>query len=145
MTDIQNEQSKTEFTDELDKLIRRVIDKVFEYEGIVPRGVSVLITDDDNIKSLNGQYRGKNAPTDVLSFPLFDENGTLDDAELGDIVISLERAASQAAEYGHSLNREVAFLTAHSMLHLMGYDHEETEDEMFERQEEILKSLNITR
>jgi len=145
MTDIQNEQDKIEFTAEMDKLIRMVIDKTLEFEGIEPLGVSVLITDDEKIHELNRQYRGKDAPTDVLSFPLYDDEGYLDEEELGDIVISLERAKLQAEEYGHSLNREIAFLTAHSMLHLLGYDHENGETEMFEKQEEILNILGIKR
>lgn len=145
MTDIQNEQTKIEFTPELDKLIKNVIDKAFVCEGVEARAVSVLITDDEYIRELNRQYREKDSSTDVLSFPLYDEEGELDADELGDIVISLERAAAQAEEYGHSIEREVAFLTAHSMLHLMGYDHEEGEDEMFSKQEEILKQLDIRR
>ena len=81
----------------------------------------LLFTDDDNIRRLNAQFRGVDAPTDVLSFP----SGV--DDYLGDIAISLDRAQRQADEIGQSLAREVAFLTAHAMLHLFGYDHE-TED-----------------
>ncbi len=145
MTDIQNEQNKMAFTPGLDKLIRRVADAAFAAEGVTPRLVSVVVTDDAAIQTLNREYRGKDTPTDVLSFPLYDEDGTLDADALGDIVISLERAAAQAEAYGHSLEREVAFLTAHSMLHLMGYDHEDGEDEMFARQEAILAGLGLTR
>lgn len=145
MTDIQNSQDKVEFTKELEDTISAVIDKTFEYEDIEPRSVSVLITDNEEIHSLNAEYRQKDAPTDVLSFPLFDEFGNLDYYELGDIVISLERAKAQAEEYNHSLKREVAFLTAHSMLHLLGYDHENGEQEMYVKQEEILNLLGITR
>ena len=145
MTDIQNSQNKVEFTPELEETINIVIEKTFEYEGVDPRNVSVLITDNEEIHALNREYRQKNAPTDVLSFPLFDEDGTLDEEELGDIVISLERAKSQAEEYNHSLKREVAFLTAHSMLHLLGYDHENGEQEMSVKQDEILNQLGITR
>ena len=145
MNDVQNSQSKVDFTEELENTINIVIEKVFEYEDVEPRNVSVLITDNDEIQGLNLEYRGKDAPTDVLSFPLFDEEGILDDEELGDIVISLERAAAQAEEYNHSLKREVAFLTAHSMLHLLGYDHENGEQEMYVKQDEILNELGITR
>lgn len=145
MNDIQNSQNKIDFTPELEEAINIVIDKVFEYEDVEPRNVSVLITDNEEIHGLNLEYRGKDAPTDVLSFPLFDEEGNLDDEELGDIVISLERAAAQAQEYNHSLKREVAFLTAHSMLHLLGYDHENGEQEMYVKQDEILNELGITR
>lgn len=145
MNDIQNSQDKVEFTPELEETINTVIAKVFEYEDVEPRNVSVLITDNDEIQGLNLEYRQKDTPTDVLSFPLFDEEGNLDEYELGDIVISLERAVSQAEEYNHSLKREVAFLTAHSMLHLLGYDHENGEQEMYVKQDEILNQLGITR
>ena len=78
---------------------------------------------------------------------MYDDEGNLDPDELGDIVISLERAKLQAEEYGHSIERELAFLTAHSMLHLFGYDHieEDEQKEMFAKQEEILKKLGLTR
>lgn len=145
MNDIQNSQSKVDFTAELEETINIVIEKVFIYEDVEPRNVSVLITDNEEIQGLNLEYRQKDAPTDVLSFPLFDEDGRLDDEELGDIVISLERAKAQAEEYNHSLKREVAFLTAHSMLHLLGYDHENGEQEMYIKQDEILNELGITR
>lgn len=145
MNDIQNNQNKVDFTPELEETINIVIEKVFEYEDVEPRNVSVLITDNEEIHGLNLEYREKDAPTDVLSFPLFDEDGNLDDEELGDIVISLERAVAQAEEYNHSLKREVAFLTAHSMLHLLGYDHENGEQEMYVKQDEILNELGITR
>ena len=145
MTDIQNSQNKVDFTTELEETIYAVVDKTFEYEDVEPLSVSVLITDNEEIHQLNLQYRQKDAPTDVLSFPLFDEDGNLDEEELGDIVMSLERAQTQAEEYNHSLKREVAFLTAHSMLHLLGYDHENGEQEMYTKQEEILNLLGITR
>lgn len=145
MTDIQNNQDKVIFDDELYDTITAVVDKTFEYEKTEPLNVSVVITDNEEIRELNLKFRGKDAPTDVLSFPMFNEDGSLDDTELGDIVISLERAKSQSEEYNHSLRREVAFLTAHSMLHLLGYDHENGETEMYEKQEEILTLLGITR
>ncbi len=147
MTDIINEQAKLEFTTELSKLIEKVVDSAFDYEGIEKINVSVLICDDKEIHRLNKQFRDMDKPTDVLSFPMYDDDGNLDPDELGDIVISLERAKKQAEEYGHSLNREVAFLTAHSMLHLFGYDHidEAEREEMFFKQEEILNGLGVTR
>lgn len=142
MIDIQNTQSKVEFTKMMDKAIRLAVKETLKYEGIEPIGVSVLITDNEMIQSLNMQYRKIDAPTDVLSFPLYDEQGILDE-ELGDIVISLEKAQQQAAEYGHSTEREIAFLTVHSVLHLLGYDHTEDETEMFRRQKEIIKRLEL--
>jgi probable rRNA maturation factor len=97
--------------------------------------VCLLFTDDDNIRRLNKQYRDKDSVTDVLSFPSEEEGF------LGDIALSLPRAAEQAREFGHSEEREAAFLVAHSMLHLFGYDHEteEQEKEMREKQREIMK------
>jgi probable rRNA maturation factor len=98
-------------------------------------GVSLLFTDDDNIRRLNKEYRNKDAVTDVLSFPAEEEGF------LGDIALSLPRAAQQAKEFGHSEEREAAFLVAHSMLHLCGYDHETEQDEsvMRGKQRDIMK------
>ena len=116
--------------------------------------VSVTFTSDEGIRELNKRFRGKDTPTDVLSFPLFDYEGETDEPpidelanNLGDIVISLERAMAQANEYGHSFEREVAFLTAHSMLHLLGYDHERSEAEdadMRARQNAIMEALGLS-
>jgi probable rRNA maturation factor len=119
----------------------------------------LLFTDDGTIKEYNSRFRQIDRATDVLSFPFFSfENGKTevgaadidpdtDMADLGNIVISVERAARQAEEYGHSLKREIAFLTAHSCLHLLGYDHETEKDaKMMEKlQEEMLRGLGITR
>ena len=141
MTEILNAQSKIAFTEKEEGIITRVIDAVFRERAMPPAGVSVLITDDEGIAELNRGYRGKDAPTDTLSFPLEEQD------ELGDIVISLERAAAQAKEYGHSPDREIAFLSAHSMLHLLGFDHQtpEEEAEMFGLQEKILNTLGFKR
>ena len=100
--------------------------------------ISLLITDDETIHQLNKEYRQKDRPTDVLSFPMED------DIMLGDIVISLDTAKKQALERDINVDREVAFLFIHGLLHLLGYDHEtsvEDEKEMFALQEEILKKL----
>ncbi|MBQ2754526.1 MAG: rRNA maturation RNase YbeY [Clostridia bacterium] len=147
MTDITNNQNKIEFTKEFEQLINYTVKASFQYENIPEISVSVLICDDEEIHELNRQYRDIDRPTDVLSFPMYDDEGNLDPDELGDIVISLERAKLQAEEYGHSIERELAFLTAHSMLHLFGYDHieEDEQKEMFAKQEEILKKLGLTR
>ena len=124
-------------------LVKRAITAALWQEGY--RGsaeVSVTFTDDEAIRELNKQFRDKDASTDVLSFPM-DEDDTL-----GDIVISVEHAIAQAEEYGHPLEREIAFLTVHSVLHLLGWDHERSEDEekaMFLRQEEILSSIGQKR
>ena len=114
--------------------------------------ISPTFVDYEGIRELNRTYRDKDAATDVLSFPLYDFHGgetPLGDGrvELGDIVLSLERAREQAAELGHSYEREAAFLCVHSVLHLLGYDHErspEDEEIMCERQREIMKKLKLT-
>ncbi len=148
----RNEQKKETVTPSLRALIRRAIKASLEYEkvGFVPE-VSVTFTDNEGIRELNASHRNIDRPTDVLSFPLFEKEdltSATDGDALGDIVISLERAREQANEYGHSFEREVAFLTVHSMLHLLGYDHEiseEDEKKMFFRQEEILKTIGLNR
>ena len=147
MTDITNNQNKIEFTKEFEQLINDTVKASFQYENVPEISVSVLICDDEEIHELNRQYRNIDRPTDVLSFPMYDDEGNLDPDELGDIVISLERAKLQSEEYGHSIERELAFLTAHSMLHLFGYDHleEDEQKEMFYKQEEILRKLGLTR
>lgn len=135
------------------ELINSVIAESLKYEGISDNcEISVTIVDNKEIHSINLKHRGIDRPTDVLSFPLidFDKEALPDDGTkiyLGDIIISIEKAAEQAKEYGHSLEREIGFLTAHSMLHLLGYDHMTSEEEkiMFKKQEEILKNLNLRR
>lgn len=133
-------------------LIRACVRGVLEAEGVgVPCEVSVLVTDDEGIRRLNRKYRGLDRPTDVLSFAL--EEGQpagepLGRLALGDIVLSAQRAKAQAEEYGHSLERELAFLTVHAALHLLGYDHEagpKQEAAMFSRQSELLLSLGYER
>ena len=134
-------------------LIRRAIISSLDYEGFENNAeVSVTFTDNEGIKALNAQYRGIDKETDVLSFPLTDFEGGDEppvDEEitgLGDIVISLEKAQAQADEYGHSFEREMAFLTVHSMLHLLGYDHvnsEQEDEEMRCRQREILNNMGL--
>ena len=126
--------------------------------------VSVLLTDNEQIRQINSEYRSIDAATDVLSFPVIEyevpgdftglEEETADyfhpetgELLLGDIVISLDRAKQQAEEYGHSLMRELAFLTTHSMFHLFGYDHMEEEERkiMEDKQREVLEQLQILR
>lgn len=145
-------------------LITRVCRRALESEGWIAAEVSVVVTGDQEIRRLNRDYRGIDAPTDVLSFPLLEELGEQlppgappgpqhalwtagEVPALGDIVISLERAKAQAEEYGHSLQREIAFLTVHGLLHLLGYDHETEEPErvMRAKEEAILASLDLGR
>ncbi len=137
---------------ELESLINKVVMTSLNYEKFTTNvEVSVSIVNNETIKDLNYQYRNKDYVTDVLSFPLIDNFDMKFSEEqiiaLGDIVISLDKAKEQAKEYGHSVEREVGFLVAHSMLHLLGYDHmvEDEEKIMFEKQEDILNTINLTR
>ena len=150
-----NDQDKFPVTYKLKMLLRRAVDATLAYEQYGnPCEVSITLTDNEKIHALNKQYREVDKPTDVLSFPLVDFEGegcepVADEpmVSLGDIVISLEKAAEQAEEFGHSLDREVAFLCVHSMLHLLGYDHELGEDEdadMRQRQRAIMDMLGLT-
>lgn len=149
----ENDQEKSAITYKLKRLIRMSVEATLAYEEIErDLEVSVTFTDDEGIRRLNRTYRKIDRATDVLSFPLFDFEGEGDVMSdelcdmLGDIVLSLERAAAQAEEFGHSFEREVAFLTVHSMLHLLGYDHETSEaDEldMRRRQTEIMEMLGL--
>ena len=132
--------------------VRRAVLTVGELYGVMDAEVSVTLTDDAHIHVLNRDYRGVDRPTDVLSFALTEseEPAILDPpcgVVLGDLVISLERAAAQAEEYGHSVLRELSFLTVHGMLHLLGYDHIEEEDrlEMEEEQRHVMDVLGIAR
>lgn len=148
-----NDQEKQDVTYSLKLRLRRAIEATLRYEGFENAcSVSVTFTDNEGIRAINASHRGIDSPTDVLSFPLVDFEGgeepPADEPELmlGDIVLSLERAAEQAEEFGHSFERETAFLCVHSMLHLLGYDHvnsEEEDLEMRRRQREILESMGL--
>ena len=150
MVYLENSQSAIPVTYKLRMLLRRAILETLDYEGVEIEDpeVSMTFTDNEGIRELNRLHRGIDRPTDVLSFPMFafeDEDEVLEGA-LGDIVISLERAREQANTFGHSFEREVAFLCVHSMLHLLGYDHElgEAEDmDMRRRQSEIVARLGL--
>ena len=135
------------------RLIRSAVLASLEYEGFFNDAeVSVTFTDDEGIRELNREHRGIDKATDVLSFPLTDFEGgdepPTDEptVALGDIVLSRERARAQAEEFGHSYDREIAFLCVHSMLHLLGYDHvnsDEEDAEMRHRQSEILEKMGL--
>lgn len=151
---ITNKQNTVKVPSGLRILIRRSCHAVLEFEKFEgPAEISVTFVDNEQIAELNEQYRNKPQPTDVLSFPLgengnYDRNPETGAALLGDIVISLERAMEQAKLYGHSLQREVAFLTVHSMFHLLGYDHEAGGLEavrMREKEEAALIQLGLPR
>lgn len=107
--------------------------------------VSLSIVDEDEIKSLNREYRGKDLVTDVLSFPVFEKGQVKEGSILGDVVICDKRAFEQANEYGHSYEREIIYLTVHSILHLLGYDHENDKDKtkMRNLEKKIMKELEV--
>ena len=161
---VENETSK-ELPFDVEDIVNKVIERALEQEECpYEASVSVLLTDNEGNHAMNKEFRDKDRPTDVLSFPNVDYEIPADfsgledyiedyfDPEtgelcLGDIVISVDKVYEQAEEYGHAPLREFAFLVAHSILHLLGYDHMEAEEAkvMEAKQEEILTSLGITR
>ena len=153
--DFENRQELLPLSYKLKMLVRRAVETTLDYEQYEnPIEVSVTFTDNEGIRELNRKFRNIDRPTDVLSFPLFDYTGESEEPPvdefvgmLGDIVISLDQAQKQAEEFGHSFEREAAFLTVHSMLHLLGYDHEAGGDEeadMRRRQREILDRMGLS-
>lgn len=149
---ISNYPEELSFPAEIEENVRAAAEKVGELYGVENGEVSVTLTNNDYIHQLNRKYRQIDRPTDVLSFALNEseepdiENGP-DINVLGDIILSVERAEEQAADYGHSLRREIAFLTVHGMLHLLGYDHVEEADrlEMEKEQRYVMEQLGISR
>lgn len=152
-TFFDDQQDKVKLDFDAEELCIDCTRQALKIEGLASDAeVSLTFTDNEGIRQLNAEYRDIDKETDVLSFPLGDEDGyeinpDTDAILLGDIVISLEKAKAQAEEYGHSMKREVAFLITHSILHLMGYDHmtPEEEERMCAKQELILTALDITR
>ncbi len=148
-------ENKTDFdvTEDLAEMFECAVNTALEYEKFSSNvEVGLTLTDNAEIHRLNLKFRGIDRATDVLSFPMINFGEEETDfsgnaVPLGDIVISVDRAKEQAEEYGHSLKRELGFLTVHSMLHLMGYDHLNKEEEriMFGRQEEILNKMGLKR
>lgn len=150
---------------DMDELIKKVILASLDHEKCpYETEVEVILTDNPSIQEINKEQRGIDAPTDVLSFPMayYETPSNFDQIEetqpdcfhpesgellLGDIIISLDRVESQAKEYGHSLERELGFLVAHSMLHLCGYDHIEEDERaiMEQRQREIMELVGLSR
>ena len=143
--------SDMKFYDEsYEKLIHTVLAKGAELQKVPEEAeISVLICDADTIHELNRDYRNVDAPTDVLSFALNEgeEDIPEEETELGDIVINLDRAIQQAKEFGHSTEREVAYLSVHGFLHILGYDHYDPEEKkaMRKAEEDILSACGITR
>ena len=154
-------ETEVEVSQTVTDRIETVIRTALEEQGVeLPCEISVLLTDDEGIHQINLDMRGVDRPTDVLSFPMFElEPGVPPEGEdyldpaselcpLGDMCISLERAEAQAAEFGHSVEREICYLTVHSVLHLLGYDHLDEgpmKAQMRAREEAILEKLGITR
>ncbi|MHB1125788.1 MAG: rRNA maturation RNase YbeY [Bacillota bacterium] len=152
---VSNQQDKVRVTAEQKRWLGKVAVEVFLAERVTPEAeVALLLVDDERIRELNCTYRGVDAPTDVLSFAMgeqTDEEPEILDAEeeiiLGDIVISVERAVQQAQEYGHSIEREIGYLLVHGFLHLLGYDHQEEEEQrrMRTREEGIMDAVKLNR
>ncbi|MBQ9899161.1 MAG: rRNA maturation RNase YbeY [Ruminococcus sp.] len=152
---VKNNQTEVKVPVGIRLLIRRCCQAVLTTEKFGKDAeVSVSFVSNNEIKNLNKIYRNKDSVTDVLSFPLTDSDGTYEINQetgavlLGDVVISLETAVKQAQNYGHSLEREIGFLTVHSMLHLLGYDHETSPIDqriMREKEESVLEKLGISR
>ena len=151
-----NEQDRENVTPELRCLVKAAICAALSYEDFRKSAeISVTFTDNDGIQEINREQRNVDAPTDVLSFPIMSGDDSEADTDrsngavmLGDIVLNHERARAQAAEFGHSYTREVAFLTVHSVLHLLGYDHltsEEADRDMRARQDAVLDMMGIKR
>lgn len=136
------------------EIIKKVLKKCFEIEKLENKNlyVNVVLTNAKNIKNINKEHRGIDKETDVLSFPMFEreEIANLENVNediLGDMVISIERVEEQAKEYGHSFERELAYMVVHSFYHLLGYDHmtEEDKKEMRKKEENVLEILEIRR
>lgn len=142
---IDNRQTEVEITERLNKLIESVIIQSLNVEGKSTNvEVSISFVNNKEIQELNKDYRAIDEITDVLSFPI-DDDILVPVPLLGDIIISMERAKEQASELGHSLDREIAYLIAHSMFHLMGYDHmvEEEKVNMRLKEKQVMKKLGI--
>lgn len=151
---IQNRQKAVKVTPEMRKLIRLSCAAVLENQGFSDLAeVVVTFVDDAEIKKLNNEFRSIDKSTDVLSFPLgedgeYDLNPETGAYSLGDVVISVEHAVAQSEEYGHSFERELSYLTVHSMLHLLGFDHVNGGEEaalMRKTEEEVMTVLGLTR
>lgn len=155
MTLLTDNRTDFEISGEIMEAVEKACLETLKYEEFDEDcEISLSFVTNEEIHQINRQFRNVDAPTDVLSFPqlTFEEGEEADVNEngeivLGDIIISVERAREQAEEYGHGLKREIAFLTVHSMLHLLGYDHMEKDEEedMFRRQKEILEIAGIPR
>lgn len=154
MEKVQIEYLQIEENEEYNKFIEKVIEECFKTEKMENSKlyISVTLTNPENIRKLNNEYRNVDKETDVLSFPMFEKEELKNFKSkckevLGDIVISIERVEKQAKEYGHGFQRELSYMIVHGFYHIIGYDHIEEEDkkEMRAKEENILKSLKIER
>lgn len=152
---IENRQEKVGFSEAIGSLIKKSIEEALNYEGLdFIDEVDVLLVDNEAIKILNRDFRGVDKETDVLSFPMYDgiedimsQKESTAPMLLGDIVISLEQAKAQGLDFGHGIEREVSYLTVHSILHLLGYDHMQESDKkiMREKEKNIMMHMGIER
>ncbi len=147
---IENEQELIRIKWRHLRLLRRAVNETLKYENFERDAeVSIVICDNEAIREINSEYRNIDSPTDVLSFPQFDDPDDYPEdgyVPIGDIIISAERAENQALIFGHSFERELAFLAVHSTLHLLGYDHvtsEEDDAEMRAKQRDVMKRLRL--
>lgn len=154
----QIEYLDIEKNEKFEDIINKVLNTCFKEENLLDTNmyISVTLTNPENIRKINKEYRNVDKETDVLSFPMFEKNeiqaiieskNYIVDDVLGDIIISIERVKEQSIEYGHSFERELAYMVVHGFYHLMGYDHikEEDKEKMRPKEENILQMLNITR
>ena len=155
---VQINYNNIEDNEEYNKIINTVVKKCFEEEGLdnIKIYINIILTNPEEIKRINKEYRNIDKETDVLSFPMFQKEeieGLIKKKEnivtdiLGDVVISIPRVYEQAEEYNHSFERELSYMVVHGFYHLMGYDHMEEEEKKIMRQKEenVLQKLNITR
>lgn len=149
---ISNEQQHTAITPELIQAVETAVAQALVVAGApADAAVDVTLVNDAEIHDLNREWRGIDSPTDVLSFALNDDGDLAAEPEgaklLGDVIISVERAAAQAAEYGHAFARELAYLAVHGTLHLLGFDHDEPQGQaaMRAKEEEVLRQLGLGR
>lgn len=150
--DILNEQDAVALPDGIQETLQKLLVLSGEAEGVDTGEVALTFVNDEEIRTMNKQYRNLDKATDVLSFSMWEgddlaEMPELEDDPIGDIVISAETAKRQSEDYGHSMEREIGFLFVHGFLHLIGYDHQDeaSEKEMIDKQERILQKAGLTR
>lgn len=156
MENIEIQYKDIEKNEEYEILIKQVVNKCFKEEKLRNLYISVILTTPENIRKINKEYRKIDKSTDVLSFPMFEKKEIMQVCKakfeglqetLGDVIISIEQVKKQAKEYGHSFERELAYMVVHGFYHLMGYDHmvEEEKTQMRKKEENVLSKLEINR